>query len=83
MGSQQSKPMPYTEEKIQLITERLRALPANMSDHMEDDYVQVSKSDEKGSRAYRKATSMSVSKLERWQETLLQNPKNRSVQMFL
>lgn len=78
MGSQQSKPTQYSEEKIQNITERLRALPTSSPDQ-EDDYVQVSNTDEKGSvaRAYRKSTSMSVSKVERWQETLLQNPKNR------
>jgi len=85
MGSQQSKPVQrYTgnNEKMQLITERLRALPTRIDDNMaEDDYVQIYKTEEKGSkgRAYRKSTSMSVSVVERWQETLLQSPKNRQV----
>lgn len=80
MGSQQSKPVTYTDEKIQLITERLKALPTSSPDYMDDDYVQVSKANEKnctGLKAYRESTSMSVSVVERWQETLLREPKNR------
>lgn len=78
MGSQHSKPAPapYTEEKIKLITERYTNIP----DHTEDDYVELlfnEKDSSSPSRGYRKSTSMCVSKIERWQETLLQNPKNR------
>lgn len=75
MGSQQSKPVGYTDEKIKLITERLKALPTSSPDYVEDDYVQVSQVNEKGSR--RAPSSMSVSAVERWQEALLREPKNR------
>lgn len=77
MGAAQSRITVKCIPNEQLVVDRLRALQLRDQQSTEEDYVHVSMNEKGRPRYSRKASGLSVSAVEHWEETLLQDPKNR------
>ena len=78
MGSEQSTVVSGSEKAV-AYRPQAREAPASPRNQQsfEDDYVHVDVNEKDHPKYTRRASSLSVSAVERWEETLLQDPKNK------
>lgn len=78
MGASQSTPNTSQAEAQRIILEKIQNMELQTE---EDDYIHVNEKGSAGQSSRAQWTPLSAARVEKWEEELLSDPKNRYVQI--